>query len=70
MTMRLRATTIWVLAVGVICLTGCGSTKPAASRKTIAIITPSNDNPFFKAAAAPNAIVSFPAITPWMFRFP
>jgi erythritol transport system substrate-binding protein len=33
------------------CLTGCGSIKPAASRKTIAIITPSNDNPFFKAEA-------------------
>jgi len=51
MTMRLRATTIWVLAVGVICLTGWGCAKPAASRKTIAIITPSNDNPFFKAEA-------------------
>ena len=51
MTMRLGPTTIWVVTVGVMCLTGCGSIKPAASRKTIAIITPSNDNPFFKAEA-------------------
>jgi len=30
-------------------LAGCGSSQPASGKKTIAIITPSNDNPFFKA---------------------
>lgn len=32
-------------------LAGCGSTPSASGRKLIAIITPSNDNPFFKAEA-------------------
>ena len=49
--MRLRAITIWSLTLGAILLAGCGSGQPATSRKTIAIITPSNDNPFFKAEA-------------------
>jgi erythritol transport system substrate-binding protein len=49
--MRLWAVTIGTVAVGVICLAGCGSGKAPDSRKTIAIITPSNDNPFFKAEA-------------------
>ena len=44
-----RAVTMWGLAVGVVLLAGCGSGNP--SKKTIAIITPSNDNPFFKAEA-------------------
>ena len=51
MTMRIRAITIWGLALVAILPAGCGSGKPSASRKTIAIITPSNDNPFFKAEA-------------------
>lgn len=51
MTMRLfRAITISAITVGAVWLAACGGT-PSASRKTIAIITPSNDNPFFKAEA-------------------
>jgi erythritol transport system substrate-binding protein len=39
-------------AAGALVLAGCGAGKPAASgKKLIAIITPSNDNPFFKAEA-------------------
>src|SRR5690349_10581999 len=30
---------------------GCGSGRPSSAKKLIAIITPSNDNPFFKAEA-------------------
>src|SRR5215831_7598550 len=47
--MTIRAVTMWTFAVGVVLLAGCGSSNP--SKKTIAIITPSNDNPFFKAEA-------------------
>lgn len=32
-------------------LSGCGSSQSSSGRKLIAIITPSNDNPFFKAEA-------------------
>jgi len=46
--MKLRAV-IWAFVTGAVWLAGCGSNQP--SRKTIAIITPSNDNPFFKAEA-------------------
>jgi erythritol transport system substrate-binding protein len=49
--MKLRSVTIWAFTVAAVCLSGCGNGKPPASRKTIAIITPSNDNPFFKAEA-------------------
>jgi erythritol transport system substrate-binding protein len=39
-------------AAGALVLAGCGAGKPAASgKKFIAIVTPSNDNPFFKAEA-------------------
>jgi erythritol transport system substrate-binding protein len=48
--MRLRAIT-WAFTAAVVWLTGCGSGTLTPSRKTIAIITPSNDNPFFKAEA-------------------
>jgi erythritol transport system substrate-binding protein len=51
MTMRLQAITISAITVGVVWLVGCGAGTPSTSRKTIAIITPSNDNPFFKAEA-------------------
>ena len=47
--MTIRAVTMWGFAVGVVLLAGCGPGNP--SKKTIAIITPSNDNPFFKAEA-------------------
>src|ERR1044071_9482874 len=30
---------------------GCGSGRPSSAKQLIAIITPSNDNPFFKAEA-------------------
>jgi len=49
--MKRRVTLIAVLAVAAPWLAGCGSGQAPASRKTIAIITPSNDNPFFKAEA-------------------
>ena len=47
--MTIRAVTMWGFAVGLVLLAGCGSSNP--SKRTIAIITPSNDNPFFKAEA-------------------
>jgi len=46
--MKRRVTLTAVLAVAAPWLAGCGSGKAPSSRKTIAIITPSNDNPFFK----------------------
>jgi erythritol transport system substrate-binding protein len=49
--MRLRATTMFALTLAAVYLAGCGSATTTASRKTIAVITPSNDNPFFKAEA-------------------
>jgi len=48
--MKIWAVTMWAFAVAVVLLAGCGSGNP--SKRTIAIITPSNDNPFFKAEAA------------------
>jgi erythritol transport system substrate-binding protein len=50
MNMTVRST-VWTFTAAAICLAGCGSGNPSESRKTIAIITPSNDNPFFKAEA-------------------
>lgn len=38
-------------AASVICLAGCGPRRESSGKKLIAIITPSNDNPFFKAEA-------------------
>jgi erythritol transport system substrate-binding protein len=49
--MRLRATTMFALTLAAVYLAGCGSGPSTASRKTIVVITPSNDNPFFKAEA-------------------
>ena len=49
--MRLRVALIAVLALAALCVAGCSSGHAPSSRKTIAIITPSNDNPFFKAEA-------------------
>src|SRR5262252_8029065 len=48
--MKLRAIT-WVFAIGAICLAGCSSTQTGPGKKLIAVITPSHDNPFFKAEA-------------------
>jgi erythritol transport system substrate-binding protein len=46
-----RAAGFLIVAIAVV-LAGCGSVKPAGSGgKLIAIITPSHDNPFFKAEA-------------------
>jgi erythritol transport system substrate-binding protein len=42
---------MFALTLGAVYLAGCGSGAPTASRKTIVVITPSNDNPFFKAEA-------------------
>lgn len=41
----------WTLAVAGVWLAGCGSSPSTRGPKTIAIITPSHDNPFFKAEA-------------------
>jgi erythritol transport system substrate-binding protein len=49
--MRPRAAMIFALTLGAIHLAGCGSGTPTASRRTIVVITPSNDNPFFKVEA-------------------
>jgi erythritol transport system substrate-binding protein len=49
--MKLRAIAVWAVTIGACFLAGCGSGNAPASRKAIAIITPSNDNPFFKAEA-------------------
>jgi erythritol transport system substrate-binding protein len=49
MNMKIRAITTWGFTIGAVVLTGCGSV--GSPSKTIAIITPSNDNPFFKAEA-------------------
>lgn len=42
---------MFAVAIGGVFLAGCGSNPPGSGRKLIAIITPSNDNPFFKAEA-------------------
>src|ERR1044072_762791 len=49
--MNLR--TIAAIAVGIASFlsVGCSSSQPASGKKLIAIITPSNDNPFFKTEA-------------------
>jgi erythritol transport system substrate-binding protein len=39
------------IAIAGCLLAGCGSNQPASGKRLIAIITPSNDNPFFKAEA-------------------
>ena len=39
------------IAVAAVLLSACGPSRPASGRKLIAIITPSHDNPFFKAEA-------------------
>lgn len=49
--MRLRMRILTLLPIAAVWLTGCGSGNAPSSRKSIAIITPSNDNPFFKAEA-------------------
>ena len=49
--MKLRFALFAIIAVAALCAAGCGSGQGPASRKTIAVITPSNDNPFFKAEA-------------------
>src|SRR5215813_13587491 len=41
----------WAVVFGGVWLAGCGSTPSTRGPKTIAIITPSHDNPFFKAEA-------------------
>lgn len=43
--------TITLLAISGLWLGGCGGGKSSSGKKLIAIITPSNDNPFFKAEA-------------------
>jgi erythritol transport system substrate-binding protein len=42
---------VLAVAMGACLPAGCGSSQPVSGRKLIAIITPSNDNPFFKAEA-------------------
>jgi erythritol transport system substrate-binding protein len=50
--MNFRSIATLAVAVGTGCLlSGCGSGPHPAGKKLIAIITPSNDNPFFKAEA-------------------
>jgi len=42
----------WMVVPGVLWLAACGAgSRPATGKKLIAIITPSHDNPFFKAEA-------------------
>lgn len=47
----MKRTQFAVLAAAAVLSAGCRSGGPAGGRKLIAIITPSNDNPFFKAEA-------------------
>ncbi len=49
--MNLRILAALTAACCAALLSGCGSSQPASGRKLIAVITPSNDNPFFKAEA-------------------
>src|SRR5215471_1177798 len=39
------------IVIGMLLLAGCGGSQPASGKKLIAVITPSHDNPFFKAEA-------------------
>src|SRR5215831_7766792 len=41
----------WAFVFGGVWLAGCGSGASTRGPKTIAVITPSHDNPFFKAEA-------------------
>lgn len=48
--MNFRSIATWAIALGAVCFAGCGAGNQSASgKKLIAIITPSHDNPFFKA---------------------
>ena len=49
--MRFSGIARLAIVLGGVWLAGCGSGQPAAGRKLIAVITPSHDNPFFKAEA-------------------
>jgi erythritol transport system substrate-binding protein len=50
--MNFRSIATWAIALGAVWLAGCGAGNQTASgKKLIAIITPSHDNPFFKAEA-------------------
>jgi erythritol transport system substrate-binding protein len=49
--MNVRVIAAVSVAIAACLSAGCGSTQPASGKKLIAIITPSNDNPFFKAEA-------------------
>jgi erythritol transport system substrate-binding protein len=49
--MNLRTLAALTAATCAAFLCGCGSSQPASGKKLIAVITPSNDNPFFKAEA-------------------
>jgi erythritol transport system substrate-binding protein len=48
----LRVISVWLAAIAMLAAAGCGTGKSASGpKKLIAIITPSHDNPFFKAEA-------------------
>ena len=50
--MNFRSIVALAVSLGAVCLAGCGAgNQPASGKKLIAIITPSHDNPFFKAEA-------------------
>lgn len=50
--MNFRSMAMWAIALGAVWFAGCGTGNQTASgKKLIAIITPSHDNPFFKAEA-------------------
>lgn len=50
--MNFRSIAVWAIALGAVWFAGCGAGSQSASgKKLIAIITPSHDNPFFKAEA-------------------
>jgi erythritol transport system substrate-binding protein len=50
--MNFRSIATWAIALGAVWSAGCGTGNQTASgKKLIAIITPSHDNPFFKAEA-------------------
>src|ERR1035438_763661 len=50
--MNFRSMAVLTIALGAVWFAGCGAGNQTASgKKLIAIITPSHDNPFFKAEA-------------------
>src|SRR5215831_7873057 len=51
-----RSYIAWAFVYGLACLAGCRSAPSTRGPKTIAIITPSHDNPFFKAEAEAAAV--------------